>query len=414
MDRKYLKEYIKNEYVTVRELASLLRNEQKGKQHKLHQLYGLPVDSKIVYADSGGLLNLQCLPQDTTLVMPIFPWSEEELKRAICPVRQLQELIESGRIFPIIQNPHYYNGYEHLKFLFDAKAPSYFIRGAFVYASVLGVPAKMVISDKGIPTLKAIDDLMIYCCNNHSSWIKYAKRNEKCWEHRYRKNDIRDSKFYDNLGISLCYRYASVAICIGKDNADSILTTFSPTKASDILLHLHILFDHIMCHGVGSDFVIHPNTPDGRDFNISKKTGITEPHELSIVEDGQIFLPEEKNEYVECLLKEEHFLRKVNLQVITKESMPQIQSQISRQFSAFNQKVEKISKGKKLTQVSVQVTLYLLSIAAMLGEKQAGGIAGVIAGYKVPWLATAVANTIERMYRNRLTSYMFDLNIEKN
>lgn len=414
MNTDYLKAYVEKEFATVKQLAAQVGDAKGTIKHDLCSLYGLTTSSKIVYAESGGLLNFSCLPQDTTLIIPIFPWSEDDLQKIICPVHQLQKLVETGRVFPIIQNPLCYEGYEHLKFLFETGAPSYFIRGSFVYSAVLGISAEVTMTDEGYPLLSAINKLMTYCDKTHDTWIKYAKENQDCWEYRYRKQSIRDNRFYNDMHSSLCYRYASVAMCIGKHNADLILSTFPPLRASEILLHLHILFDHIMCHGLGSNFVVHPNTPDGKDFNVSKKTGITRPHEWNIIEGLCVTLPEEKSEYVECLLKEEHFLREINFSLVTRESISQIQNQLNRQFSAFNKNVEKVSKGKKLTQVSVQVTLYILSVAAMLDGKPTSGVAGFISGFKVPWLANAVANSLEKMYRDRLTSYIFDLNVGKH
>ncbi|MBK7674561.1 MAG: hypothetical protein IPJ27_07190 [Candidatus Accumulibacter sp.] len=408
MDSDRLKSYVDEELAACKARIQEIAKANGGPKNNLRLLYGLPEDKKVIYAESGGLANVALFPQDAILIVPIFPWSEPDLEAAVGPLPRLRELIEMGRVFPVIQHPLYYTDCDHLSFLFDRRTPSYFIRGTFAYSAVLGIPPDIETSDAGIPVLSQVNRLMRHCVAAHRNWLSHAMGDSDCWEYRYRRQTTRDQRFFNRIYSSLCYRYASVAVCIGQHNADQIISVFSPTKASQILLHLHILFDHVLCHGVGSDFVVRPNTPDGMDFKESKQTGVTRACELNVGQDLRLTLPEKESPYVTALLKEEHFLRGIDFSLLSSESIPEIQDRLSRQFADFRKKVEAVGKGKKLTQHSVQITLYVMSLAAVIGGAPLGGALAVIAGLKVPWLADVIADTLERVHRDRLASYAID------
>ncbi|MEW8332987.1 MAG: hypothetical protein AB2692_18780 [Candidatus Thiodiazotropha sp.] len=384
-------------------------------KNNLRSLYGIPTDTKLVYAESGGITNLPMFPDDTTLIVPIFPWSELDLEKMLGPVDNLRLLIDTGRVFPIIQHPAFYKNTPHLEFLFERNTPSYFIRGLFAYAAMLGKEPNVVFTERGIPVLVDINELMSHCESRHSSWLEQSKVTEGCWEYRYRNQSIHDEALKAKLHDSLCYRYASVAVCLGRHNTDEIINTFSVKQSSDILLHLHIMFDHVMCHGVGSDFVVRPDTSDGIDFQTSKTTGVTKPHEISFSEEFHVALPKKEDGYVKGLLREEHFMRELDFSLISLESLPEYQDKISRQFSDFRKKIAKIEKSQSLVDRTVQIVLYVTSGLAALGGAATGNIpasassvAGFIAGAKVPWLADQVAEALKGIHRNKLASYVIN------
>jgi hypothetical protein len=101
-------------------------------QERLRKLYRISENTHVVYAESGGLSNVDCFPIDTLIVIPIFPYQTvEELESGIGNLQRLRTLIDEGRVYPVIQNPNYYKKLPHLDFLFEANAPSYFIRGIY-------------------------------------------------------------------------------------------------------------------------------------------------------------------------------------------------------------------------------------------------------------------------------------------
>jgi len=408
MDSDRLKAYVDEELTVCKAAIQSIASADGGAKNNLRLLYGLPPDKKVIYAESGGLENETLFPQDAILIIPVFPWAERDLNVAVGPLPRLREFIEKGRVFPVIQHPLYYAECDHLSFLFERGTPSYFIRGLFAYSAVLGIPTDVETSAAGVPVLSQINRLMRHCTATHRNWLSHAMGDSACWEYRYRTQTTRDQRFFSHLKDSLCYRYASVAVCIGQHNADQIISVFSPAEASQILLHLHIMCDHVMCHGVGSDFVVRPNTPDGMDFKQSKQTGITKAHELDVGRDLRLTLPEEASPYVTAMLKDEHFLREIDFSLISPKNIPEIQDRLSRQFADFRKKVEAVGKGKKLIEHSVQITLYVMSLAAVIGGAPLGGAIAVIAGLKVPWLADVIASTLERVHRDRLASYAID------
>ena len=408
MNPDRLREYVENELQIGKERANEISLSDDNPKNKLRILYDIPLDKKVVYAETGGLFNDTMFPDDVILIIPIFPYSERDLTSAIGPLPKLRELIDKGRVFPVIQHPMFYEECDHLSFLFDKCAPSYFIRGLFAYSAVLNLPPIVEIGEEGIPALSDIYRLQQYCSSTHKSWLNYVKNNPDCWEHRYRRYTLRDERFYKRIHGSLCYRYASVALCIGQHNADQIISVFPPSKAAEVLLHLHIMFDHVMCHGVGSDLVVHPQTPDGMDFKLSKQTGVTKPHELVIGDNLRIELPECESEYISDLLKEEHFLREVDFSIITRDSVIEIQDKLSRQFSDFQKRVESVAKGKKLIQTKVEITVYLLTVAAAIFGGPIPGTLGIIAGLKLPWLIESIANALEKFQREKLATYIID------
>lgn len=417
MDKESLQEYVKQEVRCGKNLAREILARGNDPKSNLRHLYGIPKDTKLIYAESGGISNVDFFPEDITVIMPIFPWSKTDIENAVGSFTRLRVLIESGRVFPVLQHPLYYVNCDHLQFLFDRQTPSYFTRGLFAYSTVLGFEPIIEITENGIPVLHEIHQLMNHCNRTHKEWLKQAKADEATWEYRYRKQSLRDEAFYRRLHSSLCYRYASVALCIGQHNADELLSVFPTSQASSILLHLHMLFDHVMCHGLGSDFVVRPNTPDGVDFYSSKRSGVTRPHELNVADKLDVWLPKEKNEYVRCLLRDEHFLRKVDFSLLSPDSLPTIQDQLARQVTEFRNKVAIVTKGKTLIQHSVQITVYLLSGTALFSGVESlaiGGAAGIISGLKVPWLAEVIAMTLKKIHRNKLASYALNPIVRKN
>ncbi|MEN3368481.1 MAG: hypothetical protein V7609_624 [Verrucomicrobiota bacterium] len=402
-----LNAYVNEELATAQRLVTEVVASDGGPKKNLRLLYGIPLDAKVVYAESGGLSSIDCFPDDTTVILPIFPWSENDLRLSIGSLTRLRDLIETGRVFPILQHPPEYEHCDHLEFLFDRGTPSYFIRGNFAYSAILGIPAEVELTGTGIPALTGLNRLMIRCETVHQSWLKHLKRDPQCWEYRYRQYSLRDDQFYKRLHSSLCYRYASVALCVGPDNADDIISIFSPDEASNIFLHLHIFFDHVVCHGLGSDFVVRPSTPDGNDFRSSQQTGVTRPHELTVARDLTVPLPDKEDQYVRCLLREEHFLREIEFDLISAETLPGIQNQLNRQFLDYRRKIERVSKGQKYTEWTVGITLYIMSVGALL-YGNLGGIGTAVAAAKFPQLAEIVAAGLRKLHRDKLASFAMD------
>lgn len=407
MQKDRLNSYIDEELATAQRLLSDVITSNGGPKKNLRLLYGIPLDSKVIYAESGGLSSIDCFPEDTTVILPIFPWSEADLRSSVGSLTRLRDLIESGRVFPILQHPPEYERCDHLEFLFDRNTPSYFIRGNFAYSAILGIPAEVELTSTGIPALTGINHLMKRCETVHRSWLERLTRNPECWEYRYRQHSLRDDQFYRRLHSSLCYRYASVALCIGPDNADEIISLFPSDDASNIFLHLHIFFDHVVCHGLGSDFVVRPSTPDGNDFQSSQRTGVTRRHELTVARDLRVPLPLEEDQYVRCLLREEHFLREIEFDLISAETLPEIQDQLNRQFLDYRRKIERVSKGQKYTEWTVGITLYVMSIGA-LSYGDLGGIGTAVAAAKFPQLAEIVAAGLRKLHREKLASFAMD------
>ena len=414
MDKDFLDDYANSELERIVALAADTSIKNDAPAQRLKRLYGVPAEKKVIYAESGGLANIDCFPPDVTLVIPIFPWSDaEDLMKHIGPPAILECLVNSGKVLPIIQNPKYYEGRPHLDFLFRAKAPSSFIRGVFAFADLLHLDPVFEFTKMGGPVLRDIYVLMDNCENNHQEWLANAMDDSRCWEYRYRHETLRDERFDGRFREGLLYRYASVAVCIGKHNADQIIRVFKPRKASDVLLHLHILFDHVICHGFGSDFVVRPATPGGNDFIVSQKTGITSRHEYPLSDDLTVSIPERETSYVRGLLAEEHFLREINFDRVTKESLPALQDQLRRQFETFNRKVERL-KGMRYIRNRYRITLY----AALIGAGWAGaGLPGILSGTGTGLILSSIADGIstwmERLEQRKLASYLINAPIGK-
>ena len=408
MQIDYLQQYLKDEICASGRLLEELKALKGEPKHNLRHLYGLPTTSKLVYAESGGLSNIDSFPADTTVIIPVFPWSTSDFEDAVGSLTDFRALVDAGRVFPIVQHPLHYETCDHLAFLFNRKTPSYIVRGQYAYSAVLGIKPPVEFTDAGVPVLSKIKNLMDHCDRTHRTWLQHAIGDDTCWEYRYRNHSRRDDTFQQRLHASLCYRYSSVALCIGKHNADELLTVFPAAEASAILLHLHIMFDHMMCHGLGSDFVVRPDTPDGKDFTFSKTTEVTKPHELDVGEGFRMVLPQEKSEYVRSLLQQEHPLQGIDFHLLSPESLPELQDKLTRRFADFRKKVSTVSRGKQLTSRIVQITTYFLSCVATLESSAglAGGAVGVIAASRVPWLAGGVASALAKIHRNKLASYI--------
>ena len=116
---------------------------------------------------------------------------------------------------------------------------------------------------------------------------------------------------------------------------------------------LHILFDHFMCHGSGSDFSVHPQSSDGNDYIDSRRTGIMQLHEYSVPNTFSVDLPINPDQFTTDLLREEHFLRDINLQLHSlsldsPDSIADLQAKLNEQFDTFQNRMQKVEKTKQL------------------------------------------------------------------
>ena len=286
-----------------REVANLFENTARMKLgERIRLLCGFPTScsngGELAYAESGGLDNLYMRP-NLNYVVPVFPWSEQELKKHVGDMNELRALVDEGRLFPVVQLPSYYKGMKHLEWLFEGgtRIPSYFIRSSYVQAAVLGRDVAEVRKEKdGNWYLTDVFQLTQRC---PIEWLNAAKRDDKCWEYRYRAaraEDRRDGNFWERVDVNLRYRYASVALFAGEEATNWVIENCGDYRtASTILLHLHVFFDHVLTQAACCDFVVRPETNGGGDFMAAKQQVTLGGLKEEIVLDNMPYnLPREK------------------------------------------------------------------------------------------------------------------------
>jgi hypothetical protein len=408
-----LTDYAECELQKGQELLSRL-DSNATLQTRLRSLYGIDKCLDTIYAESGGLQNIHYFP-NKLVIIPILPYrTEAELENSIGDISQLRSAIDSGQVYPIIQNPLYYKELPHLNFLFAANAPSYFIRGLYAYAAILGLEPTIECSElTGTPVLKAIAIHMSYCESNHRQWLQQAVDTPSSWEYRYRQIGVQnqDQVFLNRLRQSLCYRYASVSIILGQGVTDRIINSFPHRDASRILLHLHILFDHFICHGAGADFVVHSQSPEGTDYIDSGRTGIMQLQKYSIPSTFSVDLPDNPDQFTKNMIREEHFLREIDvklhsLSLDSPASVAELQATLNQQFDIFQNRMQQVRKTKHMVKHTFEFSLLVLGFSEILGGSTTLGMAKIVAGLKVPWLVDVVANTCELLFRHRLANYI--------
>ena len=421
MDRDYLVEYQEKELDSCRALFADEQFKSASVADRLRMIYGAPLDREVVYCETGGIENLENYPDDKTIVLTVFPYKKTELfERHLGSLERFIEKSEKkNRIIPVVQSPLYYEGLDHLKPLFEElAAPSYFVRGQFAYATIMGEDSpELTINKIGGSSLTSIVNLMDKCASIHAAWIDRSFSNSECWESRYRRIGALE-KESNRLKESLKYRYASVAYCLGEEITDEIILTFDYVLAARILLHLHILFDHVIAHGFGSHFSVDKNSDEGRDFYESK-LGLVRGLEQYLCRDLEMLVPTEKDEYYKKLLMYEHPLQGIRLDDLKESDFEEISMRIRAQFESFRKKVEKLERKKTLTKRLFTISLLLMG--GIIGKvNPALGIAVGSTGvetkeFKVPeWLFEGTVGTLEKLYKHNLAFFILNSKWERN
>ena len=191
MDKDYLAEYHVKEIESCRALFADEAFKTAPVTDRLRMLYGAPLDREVVYCETGGIDNLDNYPDDKSIVLTVFPYKQKALFEK--HLGSLSDFIEKShnkrRIIPVVQSPSYYEGLDHLQPLFDElNAPSYFVRGQFAYATIMGEESPELSIDRiGGSSLTSVVNLMDRCAREHSGWLEQAFGDSDCWESRYRR-----------------------------------------------------------------------------------------------------------------------------------------------------------------------------------------------------------------------------------
>ncbi len=421
MDRDYLVDYQEKEIEACRSLFTNEKFKSAPISDRLRMIYGAPLDREVIYCETGGIENLENYPEDKVIVLTVFPYKKTELfeKHLGSLDRFLEKSENKNRIIPVVQSPLYYESLDHLKPLFEEiAAPSYFVRGQFAYATIMGEEKpELSLNRIGGSSLTSVVNLMDRCASKHGVWIEKSFANSECWESRYRKiGALR--KGSNRLRESLKYRYASVAYCLGEEVTDEIVETFDYKLAAKILLHLHILFDHVIAHGFGSHFSVYKNSDEGKDFYESK-FGLVKRIEQYLCRDIEMLIPTEKDEYYKDLLRYEHPLQDIRLDNLQESNFEEISMRIRAQFGSFRKKVEKLEKKKTITKRAFTISLLLMG--GIIGRTNpalgvAVGATGVeIKDFKVPeWLFEATVGALERLYKHNLAFFLLNSQWKNN
>lgn len=415
MDHDFLDEYRQSEIDTCQTIYASDQFKKASIAERLRMIYGAPIDKEIIYCETGGIENLENYPKDKTIVLTVFPYKNTKLfEKHLGSFKRFLENSETReRIIPVVQSPLYYEGLDHLKPLFEEiHAPSYFVRGQFAYATIMGEEyPELSLNRIGGSSLTSVVSLMEKCSDKHMIWLEKAFSDSDCWESRYRKIGAL-KKEASRLKESLKYRYASVAYCLGEDITDEIIYSFEYKIAAKILLQLHILFDHVIAHGFGSHFSIDKNSHEGKDFYESK-LGLVRRIEHYLCQDIGMLIPTEKNDYYKSLLSYEHPLQGIRLDTLKEEDFSEISMRIRSQFDNFRKKVMKLERTKTFTKRTFTISL-LLAAGLIGGECPALGVAlgatGIeIKNIKVPeWLYEGTVGTLKRLYKHKLAFFLLN------
>ena len=376
-------------------------------------LYDFPKNSRLVYAESGGLHNADIFSCDTAIIIPVFPWSETETEKNIGPVARLEKLVKDGRVLPVIQHPPLYEGHSHLKFLLDRGTPSFLHRGPYAYAALRGMKSPKLETRSeaniSIANLKEILALQDHCKREHASWLAITSSKPSFAEYRYKGNPVYSgSQAYSST--SILYRYATVAFYLGSDVTDKIICTFSPDLSSAILLQLHVLIDHVICHGLCSDFVVHATKQQDELHFFSPERSVTRLQEFDI-----------ERELTVCLLPQgghdsdwpkeatdQHFLKDFDFAKLKPGNVAYWRALLRKQVDQYNSVVE--SRGRKTGQrpkrVRLGLRVYLSPDDPLQQARPQEAVDHEIEGKSVPWLFKKLSEVWATIHcRRRLGSY---------
>ncbi len=273
MTEAFLEQYASEEIAFCQDNFQSICRADAPLSAKIRRLYSIPAKKKTLYYDSPVTTqNLVWPPEDRTLVVPVFKNAHQNsFERNFGPTRRFFRQCEDGRLFPVIQNPVSYSGLEYISPLFTQfNSPATYIRGAFVYALIFGLdPRDIVFRSNGVPLMRRMHELVDRCGTDHHKWIRRGMKDKQFWETFYQKNEDRTPEFDVRLREGLLYRYASVAMFIGEACADELVRLETKSGSGDSLLSLHLLFDHMLCHGFLSDQ--HQGTRRNRCWTLVRK-----------------------------------------------------------------------------------------------------------------------------------------------
>lgn len=416
MDKDYLREY---QYKEIEFCKSLFQDESfmhAPISDRLRMIYGAPLDKEVIYCETGGIENLENYPEEMTVVLTVFPYKKKSLfeKHIGSFERFLEKSAGNKRIIPVVQSPLYYEKINYMEPLFsEIRAPSYFVRGQYAYATIMGEDNPELAQNRvGGSSLVSVVNLMDLCQRHHHKWLGCSVKDSDCWESKYRRIGSIGEHGVTRIRESLKYRYASVAYCLGKDVVDEIIETFDYKLASRILLHLHILFDHVIAHGFGSHLSVEQNSDEGRDFSESK-FNIVRNTERLLCQNVEMLVPVEKDDYYRDLLKYEHPLAGIRLDSLKKSDMQEVSTRIQAQFENFRRKLQRLEKKKKITKRMFTISLFLLG-SFVAQENLPLGAALAASGievkdFRVPeWLYEGTVGTLQRLYKHNLAFFLLN------
>ena len=389
-------------------------DDDKSTRDKLKELYSASKDKETIYCESGDLDDsISLLGPDKEFIYPIFPYRHaRNLESDIAPLKRIiKENKQEQRILPIIQHPEYYVDQPHLRyFLEEVSPPSYFLRGQYAYSILLDIEPNMTDSMLGMPQLTKIEELKTKCLRGYEDELDNLIDIESCWEHRWKRQDRRGSEeFRERLRNSLSYRYASVSLCIGEKAVDEIIEIYETEKAWKILLYLHIIFDHVITHGFGSDYSVSSNNNKGVDF-LNIKDTISENIRCSVT-DITVRKPTSINDYFRNFLEESHFLIDFDMESIDIDSIEDSRNEITHRVKNYNRKVETMYEYNEMSKNVLSISL--LSIGTyqiMMGEAPTSVLGVILNDDRISQLPISISDAIvdglKKIEKKNLKNYI--------
>jgi ferredoxin-fold anticodon binding domain-containing protein len=411
---KEAQRYIHDEVELCNDIIESVDDDRSTRQ-ELKRLYGVPDDSKTIYCASGSFdHNVSVLGPDKTFVIPVFPYRKKEnLEKEVSSIPKLiRESVDSKRILPVIQHPEYYTDLPHFQPIFSSvRPPCYFIRGQYAYSILLDLDPEMVESSMGTPLLADTYRLRQECLDKHESQIEQVFDHESCWEYRWRQQARRDDDFYNRLQNSLAYRYASVSLCIGQKAVDDVLEIFDPVPAWRLLLYLHIIFDHVITHGFGSDYAVSPLTNEGSDFyRLKNQISFGLRHSFHKV---RTKLPSEVDSYIDEFLRENHFLVDFDINNLEPENIQEKRKKVDARIKKYKKNVKKIENKQEMITRVLSISFLATGAQQVAANQAVEGFLTMATGSdeitKLPsWISSHVINALKKIQRKSLGTYLID------
>jgi len=395
MDSKILKTIEEEEKERARDDAkrALLLfegNDERSLKELMNAIYGIERDDNYTsFVNSGNVKKISLISKP---IVAIFPFNTERdfIRYYQTTPKEMQRLVKEGIVFPLAQPVSRYAKLDYAHQIIKLKPKDYFIRSQYFY-SILFDECIELETRKGLFLSRSIASLFDKAYGNKKLMNAVLDEFENTREYYDRGKFRSKAEKIRRIKENIAYRYASVAIFIGEDATDFILESLKTNESLDLLLDLHIIFDHFLTQGLLRDMHDESQFYLRDSFKKVKKIGgwmtnLFNSYSQKLAENISITLIAKPT--VDEIIKAHDArlffeLPSIKSDQVTLEQIKDLKAELEMKASEINRGIEKIDAKKKKVNELITITSFILS-GILSKVSLTAGVASLVGGLILP------------------------------